>query len=100
VNTFSVVLAVVLAFIFIAVSSAIKEPNRRNFMAIMIGGAGAACLSGGGLGKWEFVFHGRGDVLRLPWASLVSFHWAGLDFAHDLGSRAPFQRASNHSVCC
>ena len=47
---------VVIATLFIICSSLIKEPNRRNFMAIMIAGAGAAYLSGGGLGKWEFVF--------------------------------------------
>ena len=33
-----------------------KEPNRRNFMAIIVGGAGAAYLSGGGFGKWEPAF--------------------------------------------
>ena len=38
---------VVIAIIFIIGSSPIKEPNRRNFMAIMIAGAGAAYLSGG-----------------------------------------------------
>jgi Family of unknown function (DUF6010) len=47
---------VVVAIIFIVGSSLIKEPNRRNFMAIMIAGAGAAYLSGGALGKWEFAF--------------------------------------------
>jgi hypothetical protein len=43
------------AIIFIAAVSLFKEPNRRNFMAVMIAGAGAAYLNGG-LGKWEFVF--------------------------------------------
>jgi len=47
---------VVAALVFIAASSLLKEPQRRNFMAIMIGGAGAAYLSGGGLGVWEVVF--------------------------------------------
>lgn len=47
---------VVIAVIYILASSLIKEPGRRNFNAIMIGGAGAAYLSGGGLGIWEFVF--------------------------------------------
>jgi len=40
---------VVVAIVFIIGSSLIKEPNRRNFMAIMIAGAGAAYLSGGAL---------------------------------------------------
>jgi hypothetical protein len=41
--------------LFVCACSLIREPNRRNFMAIMIAGAGAAYLNGG-LGKWEFVF--------------------------------------------
>jgi Family of unknown function (DUF6010) len=43
------------AIVFIAACSLLKEPGRRNFSAIMIGGAGAAYLSGG-LGAWEFAF--------------------------------------------
>jgi hypothetical protein len=46
---------IVVAILFIAAVSLFKEPNRRNFMAVMIAGAGAAYLNGG-LGKWEFVF--------------------------------------------
>jgi hypothetical protein len=50
------VAAVIAPLLFIALSSLIKEPNRRSFNAIMIAGAGAAYLSGGGLGYWEFLF--------------------------------------------
>jgi len=46
---------ILIALIFISLCSLLKEPTRRNFMAIMIAGAGAAYLNGG-LGKWEFVF--------------------------------------------
>ncbi|MDQ0845844.1 DUF6010 family protein [Streptomyces sp. V1I6] len=35
--------------------SLIREPHRRRFNAIMVAGAGAAYLSGGGLGGWEFL---------------------------------------------
>jgi uncharacterized protein DUF6010 len=45
----------VVAGIFIAACSLFKEPNRRNFSAIIVAGAGAAYLNGG-LGIWEFVF--------------------------------------------
>jgi hypothetical protein len=45
----------VIAVLFIAACSLLKEPARRNFSAIMIAGAGAAYLSGG-LGVWEFAF--------------------------------------------
>ncbi|MFH8409311.1 DUF6010 family protein [Streptomyces sp. NPDC018019] len=31
----------------------IREPHRRRFNAVMVGGAGAAYLSGGGFGGWE-----------------------------------------------
>jgi len=47
---------VIIAIAFILLSSLLKEPNRRNFMAILVGGAGAAYLSGGGFGKWELAF--------------------------------------------
>jgi len=43
------------AVVFIAFCSLLKEPNRRNFSALMIAGAGAAYL-GGGLGVSEFAF--------------------------------------------
>jgi hypothetical protein len=45
----------IVAAVFIALCSLLKEPNRRNFSAIMIAGAGAAYLNGG-LGIWEFAF--------------------------------------------
>ena len=43
---------VVIACVYILASSLLREPSRRNFNAIMIGGAGAAYLSGG-FGMWE-----------------------------------------------
>jgi len=45
----------IVALIFIAACSLLKEPGRRQFSAIMIAGAGAAYLNGGLLG-WEFAF--------------------------------------------
>jgi hypothetical protein len=50
-----VVAPVVVATLFIVATSTFKEPQRRNFNAIMIAGAGAAYLNGG-LGIWEFAF--------------------------------------------
>jgi hypothetical protein len=70
------ILAVAFAILFIAASSWIKEPNRRNFMAIMIGGAGAAYLSGGGLGKWEFAF--TAIVTFCAYRGLRSYRFIGL----------------------
>ena len=70
------IVPVLAATIFIVGSSLIKEPNRRNFMAIMIGGAGAAYLSGGGLGKWEFVF--TAVVTFCAYKGLQSYRFIGL----------------------
>ncbi|WP_158827035.1 DUF6010 family protein [Mucilaginibacter lacusdianchii] len=47
--------AIGIAGLFISLSSLIKEPERQKFNAILVGGAGAAYLSGG-LGLWEFAF--------------------------------------------
>lgn len=45
----------VVALLIIAGCSLFKEPDRRNFSAILVAGAGAAYLNGG-LGAWEFAF--------------------------------------------
>ena len=47
---------VILATVFILLFSLLKEPNRKNLLAILVGGAGAAYLSGGGFGIWEVAF--------------------------------------------
>jgi uncharacterized protein DUF6010 len=67
---------IAIAIVFIIGSSLIKEPNRRNFMAIMIAGAGAAYLSGGGLGKWEFAF--TAIVTFCAYKGLQSYRFIGL----------------------
>jgi hypothetical protein len=46
---------ILVAILYICACSFFKEPNRRNFNAVMIAGAGAAYLNGG-LGVWEFAF--------------------------------------------
>lgn len=53
-HTPDAILAVAIAIAGIILSSLIKEPYRRTVMAFVLAGAGAAYLSGGGLGKWEF----------------------------------------------
>ncbi|WP_107656432.1 DUF6010 family protein [Nocardia suismassiliense] len=42
--------------VYAVLMSLIREPHRRTFNAIMVAGAGAAYLSGGGLGGWEYLF--------------------------------------------
>jgi uncharacterized protein DUF6010 len=75
-HAFDVIVPVAAAIFFIVGSSLIKEPSRRNFMAIMIGGASAAYLSGGGLGKWEFVF--TAVVSYCAYRGLHSYQFIGL----------------------
>ena len=62
---------ILIALIFISLCSLLREPNRRNFMAIMIAGAGAAYLNGG-LGKWEFVF-----TIVVTWLAYKGLHSYG-----------------------
>ncbi|RKT52840.1 DUF6010 family protein [Saccharothrix australiensis] len=51
-----VVTAVLIGVAYVVVNSLIREPHRRRFNAVMVGGAGAAYLSGGGFGPVEFAF--------------------------------------------
>lgn len=50
------ILPEMLAIVFMLLASLMQEPNRRHFMALMLAGAGAAYMSGGGFGKWEMAF--------------------------------------------
>ncbi|QPP06004.1 hypothetical protein G4Z16_05860 [Streptomyces bathyalis] len=79
----------------------IREPHRRRFNAIMVGGAGAAYLSGGGFGAWElpvvavmtyvayrglesWTFIGIGWLIHTAWD--LAHHLKGnpiLPFQHD-----------------
>lgn len=54
--TMTVVAPLLIGVLYVAVNSLVREPHRRRFNAIMVGGAGAAYLSGGGFGVWEFAF--------------------------------------------
>jgi hypothetical protein len=71
-----VIAAIVIAVLFISASSLLKEPNRKQFMAIMIAGAGAAYLSAGGTGPWEFVF--TAAVTYCAYRGLDSYAWIGI----------------------
>lgn len=46
---------ILIGLLYILACSFSQEPNRKNFNAIMIAGAGAAYLNGG-FGVWEFAF--------------------------------------------
>jgi len=48
--------AAFIGLLFVCAASLFTEPQRRQFMAILIAGAGAAYLNGG-FGAWELVFN-------------------------------------------
>ena len=66
---------VIVALVYISLSSLFKEPNRRSFNAIFIAGAGAAYLSGG-FGIWEFVF--LAVVTYCAYRGLRSYRFIGV----------------------
>src|SRR5713101_6694615 len=66
---------VLVALLYICACSFLREPNRRNFNAIMIGGAGAAYLNGG-LGIWEFAFCAL--ITYCAYRGLQSYRYIGV----------------------
>ncbi|MER6981588.1 DUF6010 family protein [Streptomyces carpinensis] len=92
---------VVISVLYALLMSLPREPHRRRVNAVMVAGAGAAYLSGGGLGGWEFAFTavatyvayrgleswtfiGVGWLLHTAWD--VVHHFKGhpiIPFAHD-----------------
>lgn len=50
------VVPVGIGVLYALLMSLVREPYRRRLNAVMVAGAGAAYLSGGGLGGWEFAF--------------------------------------------
>ncbi|MEU7749191.1 DUF6010 family protein [Nonomuraea sp. NPDC049158] len=51
----SIFMPILIGLIAVSLISLIPEPHRRRANAVVVAGAGAAYLSGGGLGYWEFV---------------------------------------------
>jgi Family of unknown function (DUF6010) len=70
------VIPVIVPIVFMLASSVIPEPNRRRFNAILIAGAGAAYLSGGGLGYWEFAF--TAVISYIAYRGLESYRFIGI----------------------
>ena len=90
---------ILIALIFISLCSMLKEPNKRDFMALMIAGAGAAYLNGG-LGKWEFVF-----TAVVTWSAYKGLHSYGFigfgwDVVHHLHGNPIVPFAPSSSLGC
>jgi len=100
-----VISPVIVAAIFIALCSLLKEPARRHFSAIMVAGAGAAYL-GGGLGVWEIAFCALITVLAyrgLADYRFIAAAWAlhsGWDVMHHLYGRPIIPFSPTSSVGC
>lgn len=65
------VAALLVAVIYIAINTRIREPARQQFNAVMIAGAGAAYLRGG-FGWWEFGF--AAVLTALAFRGLRAYH--------------------------
>lgn len=67
---------VVIGVVYALLMSLIREPHRRRFNAVMVAGAGAAYLSGGGLGGWEFAYTALATYAA--YRGLESWTWIGI----------------------
>jgi hypothetical protein len=65
----SIAVPILIGLAYVLLNSMINEPHRRRLNAIIVGGAGAAYLSGGALGPWELSFC----------AAMVYIAYRGLD---------------------
>jgi Family of unknown function (DUF6010) len=66
---------VVGAVAFVLIMTRVREPARRNFSAIMVGGAGGAYLSGG-FGLWELLY--AAVAVTVAYLGLRSYRMIGL----------------------
>jgi hypothetical protein len=70
-----VVAPILIGLAFAAVMSLLREPHRRNLNALMVAGAGAAYLSGGGVGAWELAF--TAAMTYCAYRGLSDYRWIG-----------------------
>ncbi|GAA3262517.1 DUF6010 family protein [Nonomuraea helvata] len=72
----SIIMPIVIGLICVCLLSLIPEPHRRLVNAVLVGGAGAAYLSGGGLGYAEFVL--PAVMTYVAYRGLDSWTWIGV----------------------
>jgi hypothetical protein len=96
---------VLVAVVYIALTSLLYEPSRRHFNAIMVAGAGAAYL-GGGLGVWEVAFTALATYVAyqgLRSYSFIGIAWllhTGWDVLHHLYGNPIIPFLPTSSVGC
>jgi hypothetical protein len=97
---------IVIALIFVALASLIREPARQKFMAVMVAGAGAAYLSAFGLGFREFAF--TTVVTYCAYRGLNSYRFIGIgwllhtgwDIVHHLAGSPLLPFSPDSSLGC
>jgi Family of unknown function (DUF6010) len=102
----TVVVPLLVGVLYVCAGSLIREPYRRRFNAIMVAGAGAAYLSGGGLGIWEFAF--TAVLTYVAYRGLESWTFIGVgwllhtawDILHHLGGHPIIPFAHDSSLGC
>ncbi|NUW43888.1 DUF6010 family protein [Nonomuraea rhodomycinica] len=72
----SIVMPIVIGLIAVTLVSLIPEPQRRLVNAVLVAGAGAAYLSGGGLGYAEFIL--PIVMTYVAYRGLDSWTWIGI----------------------
>lgn len=92
-----------IGLVYALLMSLFREPHRRTVNALMIAGAGAAYLSGGGMGGWEFAFTAL--LTYVAFRGLTSWNWIGIgwllhtawDVVHHLKGHpiVPFEHGSS-----
>src|SRR6185295_19322296 len=104
-SLFDILMALVVAVVFIPLVSLLREPTRRSFMAIFVAGAGAAYLNGG-LGPFELGF--TAVMTYLAWRGLESYRFiavswwlhTGWDIIHHLQGHPILSFAPTSSGQC
>ncbi|MEV1329867.1 DUF6010 family protein [Micromonospora costi] len=102
----TVLVPLLIGVLYVCVNSLIPEPHRRRFNAVLVGGAGAAYLSGGGLGVAEVAFTAL--LTYVAWRGLESWRFIGLgwllhtawDVVHHLNGGAILPFAPGSSLGC
>lgn len=71
-----IIAPILVGVLYAVLMSVFREPTRRRVNAIMVAGAGAAYLSGGGFGPWEFAF--TAVITYCAYRGLDSYAWIGI----------------------
>ncbi|MER7500962.1 DUF6010 family protein [Nonomuraea pusilla] len=71
-----IIMPIIIGLVAVTLVSLIPEPHRRRINAVLVAGAGAAYLSGGGLGYGEFVL--PVVMTYVAYRGLDSWAWIGV----------------------